>query len=601
LNSFNRLEAETTQRNVERAVNALQDSLTNLELTTEDYAEWDDTYNFIVEPDPYYIENNYFDQNMIDLDINLVLLINLAGETVFGKAFDLEQQQEIPLPPNIEAYIAAHPEQLLRPSDSQGAESGIILLPEGPVLFSTTPILTSQDEGPSRGTLIMGRFLNEAEIIELGELTNLTIDVERLDTSALPADFQAALEHVSLAAPTFIQPLDTETIAGYALLASVEEQPALLLRVTLPRSIYAEGRTALRYFLFSLLATGFIFGLITVALLERSVLSRLTQLGAGVDRVGREGDLGYRVEIQGQDEVARLAEDINSMLTALEFTQQELQEAKKVAEAANQAKSTFLANMSHELRTPLSAIIGYSELLMEEVENLTSSEVLTDLQRIRASGQHLLGLINDILDLSKIEAGKMKLDLSDFDVTDLIEEVVGTVEPLVFKNHNQLKVELPAAVGLMRADFGKLRQCLLNLISNAAKFTEEGAITLTVTLEPGSSPEDRSQEQASDQIFFTVTDTGIGIPQEQLQKLFQPFTQADSSTSRRFGGTGLGLVISRHFCQMMGGDITATSAGVPGQGSIFTIRLPLITQPKEASTEGSQSPEVISTALAGES
>jgi signal transduction histidine kinase len=331
---------------------------------------------------------------------------------------------------------------------------------------------------------------------------------------------------------------------------------------------------------------------VTIALLEKSVLSRLTRLSAGVSRVGREGDLAYRVEITGQDELAHLAEDINSMLTALEFTQQELQAAKKAAEAASEAKSSFLANMSHELRTPLSAIIGYSELLLEDIESLTVPELKADLQKIRTSGQHLLTLINDILDLSKIEAGKMKLDISNFDVTLVIDEIISTIEPLITKNHNILEINKPPEIGSMQADIGKLRQCLLNLLSNAAKFTENGRITLTVTIESPSVQTDGAAHP-DDWIVFTVTDSGIGIAPEQLDKLFQPFTQADNTTSRKYGGTGLGLVISRHFCQMMGGDITATSLGIPGQGTTFTMRLPLIVREKDAIAGGSQSQTIV--------
>lgn len=596
LNSFNNLEAQTTRRNVERAVNALQDSLTTLELTTKDYAEWDDTYNYIVEPNAGYIDNNFFDQNMVDLDINLVLLINNAGETIFGKAFDLETQQEIPFSPDLEDYMAANWDQLLQFAESQGGQKGIVLLADGPILISANPILTSLDQGPSRGVLIMGRFLNQAKVEELAELTNLEISLERLD-GALPGDFQAAFEHLSPTESLFIQPLEAETVAGYALLSDLYEQPALLLRITVARSIYAQGQRALRYFLFSLLATGLVFGLVTTALLEKSVLSRLTRLSAWVSRVGREGDLAYRVEITGQDELAQLAEDINSMLTALEFTQQELQEAKKAAEAASQAKSSFLANMSHELRTPLSAIIGYSELLLEDIERLTLPELTADLQRIRTSGQHLLALINDILDLSKIEAGKMKLDISNFDVSNVVDEIISTVEPLITKNHNTLEVHLPSERISMQADIGKLRQCLLNLLSNAAKFTENGRITLTVTLEPASTQEDGAAPQPGDWLVLKVTDTGIGIAPEQLRKLFQPFTQADNSTSRKYGGTGLGLVISRHFCQMMGGDIAATSPGIPGQGSTFTMRLPLIAREKETMAGKDRPQTVVTTSI----
>ncbi len=239
-----------------------------------------------------------------------------------------------------------------------------------------------------------------------------------------------------------------------------------------------------------------------------------------------------------------------------------LQEALHKAEAASRAKSTFLANMSHELRTPLNAIIGYSEMLEEEALESGLADIIPDTQKIRNAGRHLLTLINDILDLSKIEAGRMELYLEKFDLRNLIEEVVATLHPLVEKNHNQLQLSCSVNLGVMYADLTKIRQILFNLLSNALKFTEGGTVILTAT---------REQSGGSDWVYLQVSDTGIGMSAEQQQGLFQPFMQGDASTTRKYGGTGLGLAISRLFCQMMGGDITLESQ--LGVGSTFTVQL----------------------------
>jgi signal transduction histidine kinase/CheY-like chemotaxis protein len=233
---------------------------------------------------------------------------------------------------------------------------------------------------------------------------------------------------------------------------------------------------------------------------------------------------------------------------------------KEEAQAANHAKSAFLASMSHELRTPLNAIIGYSEMLSEEAMESNGANILPDLDKIRTAGKHLLELINTILDLSKIEAGKMELFPEVFAVERLVKDVVDVIGPLAKKNGNRVSVSVAPESGAMRADQIKLRQTLFNLVSNACKFTSHGEVRLKVWREPG------------DLMAFEVSDTGIGMTPAHVSTLFEPFVQADPSMSRRFGGTGLGLAISRRFARMMGGDIEASSE--PGKGSVFTLRIP---------------------------
>jgi signal transduction histidine kinase len=239
----------------------------------------------------------------------------------------------------------------------------------------------------------------------------------------------------------------------------------------------------------------------------------------------------------------------------------EIEEKSRQLAEASQHKSQFLANMSHELRTPLNAIIGVSEMLREDAEALKQDT--EPLDRVLGAGRHLLALINDILDLSKIEAGRMELQLETFPLAPLIADVVKTIEPLAAKNGNRVTVRCDAAIRTLQADQMRLRQALLNLLSNANKFTDHGTITIDTR---------QRKEKGRDWVTIAVADTGIGMTAEQIGKLFQEFSQADASTTRKYGGTGLGLAISKRFCQMMGGDITVESE--PGKGSVFTVRLP---------------------------
>jgi signal transduction histidine kinase len=275
----------------------------------------------------------------------------------------------------------------------------------------------------------------------------------------------------------------------------------------------------------------------------------------------RARDIG---PLEGQM-VQVLASTVGAGLVRLEQDTRatQLRVAKEAAEAADRTKSQFLANMSHELRTPLNAIIGYSEMLQETARDDGQEDFIPDLEKITTAGKHLLDLINDILDLSKIEAGRMTLNPEQFAVAPMIQQVLSTIHPLVQKNANTLDVCDTSNLGEMVADPMRLRQCLLNLLSNASKFTEKGTIRLTV---------ERINHQNKEWVVFRVSDTGIGMTPEQLQRLFKPFTQADASTTRKYGGTGLGLTISLKFCQMMGGDITVESE--PDKGSVFTIYLP---------------------------
>ncbi len=295
--------------------------------------------------------------------------------------------------------------------------------------------------------------------------------------------------------------------------------------------------------------------------LHRSVLVPIGKVSASARQ---SDDQFVPIELNTGDQLGKLVTAFNDLRARHIESTRALQAARDEALAANAAKSAFLAMMSHELRTPLNAVIGYSEMLKEELaEDGVTDTTMTDLSKITSAGKHLLELINSVLDLSKIEAGKIELEITQVSVQQLVDYAVSTVHPLIEPQGNRLVVQVPTDIGEVNSDPTRLRQVLLNLLSNAAKFTKQGVITL-------SARRERAAGQ-SEQLVFDVQDTGIGMTPEQQGKLFQAFVQADTSTTREYGGTGLGLVICRRLCQLMGGDVTVSS--VPGQGSCFTARV----------------------------
>ncbi|MGH8601367.1 MAG: response regulator [Gammaproteobacteria bacterium] len=341
------------------------------------------------------------------------------------------------------------------------------------------------------------------------------------------------------------------------------------------------------YKVFSGLFAGLLLLTATVSYwLNMHITRPLSALSAWATQVSQAKDFNARAIKHNDDEVGTLVDSLNTMLAELakqesirswnEILETEIRERKEVerdliamrnrAEAANKAKSQFLANMSHELRTPLNAIIGYSEMLQDVMtdEALDRAELSGDVDKIRSAGKHLLSLINDILDLSKIEAGKMDLSIEAFNADELIQDVIGTITPLAESRGNQLRINVEGEIGIIYSDVTKIRQILFNLLSNAVKFTHQGHVDLTCI---------RKHGEGGEEVVFSVHDTGIGISHENLDVLFKPFSQADASTTRKYGGTGLGLAISRSYAKMLGGEIEVDSE--VGRGSTFTVKFPV--------------------------
>ena len=395
LGGFAHLEEEDVRENVTRFQEALSEEVTQIDRTAGDWAPWDDTYAFIEDGNQEYIDSNLTDDTLVNLDLNLMLFVHSSGRLVFGRTVDLEQGASVPISASVEQELVGD-DFLLSHKDTDSSISGIVLLPEGPLLVASQPILTSDNRGPIRGTLIMGRYLDAAKLQELAVRTRLSVQVHRRDDADIPPDFEPAFSSLE-GDSVFVQPLDRDSIAGYTLLHDVYGQPALTLRIDTPREIYQQGMHYTLYLIVALTGLGLTFGLVAVFLLERFVLRRLASLRAAVKKIGASGDLRARVPVVGNDELSDLGAAINTTLNALERSQAERQRAQeelrllneqlvkeqREVEALNRSLEAKVRERTKELRLANEELSGRNSEL-QDARAQAATDALTGLRNHRA-------------------------------------------------------------------------------------------------------------------------------------------------------------------------------------------------------------------------
>jgi len=684
LSSFITLERNYAERNIERATHALATELTRLETTALDWSAWDDTYAFLEDGNSQYISANLTGETFLREQLNLMVFVHSSGRIVYAKAFDLDSQQEKPLPTTFPQSISP----LIVRAENESKLSGILLLPENPMLIVSLPVLTSQKKGPTRGTLILGRYLDTAKTQQFTEQTQWPVSFFRLNDPALSSGFETNFV-LSDEVPTFVQPLNNDTVAGYVLLKDIFGRYALVMRVDMSRDIYQQGKNNAIYFsvIIALFTITILIALLFV--LDRRILLRVGNIVESINRIGGNAGLSLRLPVTGKDELTRLSITINAMLESLQETQRGLEESEehyrglvsnvsvgvvragpepggvylevnpafekisgysreellqlKVADMYGDPKerkatlekmaadpnavvetqmrrkdgtlrivsikgapvkddggqilyfdaiiediterkqvekererlyqqekklrlelqeeirkrTEFTRALVHELKTPLTPIMASSELLVEE---LKQEPWLRLAKNIFEGARNLNRRIDELLDLARSEIGALKLNLQMIAPLEIIQEVITHTTPLAAENQQTLQTELPPSLPTICADEDRVRAILLNLINNAIKYTPPGG-KITV----------RARQEET-KVVVEIQDTGRGIDEKEMDRLFQPYHRMERDRER-LSGLGLGLALSKKFVEMHNGSLWVTSQ--KGIGSIFAFSLPI--------------------------
>ncbi len=498
MGSFAELEEQTVYQNVDRILKALSDDLANMNSTANDWAAWDETYQFVEDSNPQYIESNLIDSTLTNLRLSIMLFVHSSGKIVFRKAVDLQNEIEMSFPQSLEQHISDN-NFLLRHNDTESSITGLILLPEGTLLVVSRPIVTSFDEGPIHGTLIIGRYLDSAEIARLEEMTQVAFTVCRVDDSMLP-DFETAFSSLSPSSDSiFVQPGE-EDVAGYTFMKDVYGKPVLMMKAVMPRDIYKQGLATMRYFTASLHLAGLVVGVLAVLLLENQILSRITRLSKSIRGITESGDLSGRISIRGRDELSRLTEDINCMIETAEHSTQELRESQEQLAETNRAleeslkeKEVLLREIYHRVKNNMQIISSLLSLQSSYIKDEKMLDIFRDSQnRVKS-----MALVHEKLyqseNLARIDFDKYINSL----MRDLFQSYgtnAGRVTLKLEVEDISLGIDMAVPCGLV------INELVSNSLKHAFTDGREGEIKIVF-------------RAVGEEIELIVSDNGVGIPE----------------------------------------------------------------------------------------
>lgn len=578
--SFARLEAEMVAEDAQRVRQILAGELQILDGINQEWSAWNDTYDFMLGDNPEYADDYLYDGTLVSSNIDMMALFQRDGTPVWALMLDRSTGEVLDIDSVLDNLDMTKP-----PFDSLGpvkrTVSGALSSAHGPLLMVAKPVLRTDASGPPVGVLITGRRLTPGLAAKLSDRVGVPLRV--YDAGAIPSGLAGAWRALASSSST----LHTETrelsVASFQVQPDIWGRPAALLEAATPRRVTSIGSETVLAALVMLMVAVVLFSLALWWFLDRSVITPIRSLRDHVSTLRTQGDLARRLGLNRRDEVGALAEAFDALTERLQCSMEESEQARATAVTALQAKSEFLARMSHEIRTPMNGVLGMTSIMLES--NDVDDEQRHALETIYQSGRSLLAIIDDILDLAKIEAGKLRVVEEVADVRQLVGDCLTLLRPLATQADLALKAEIDQALApAYLVDAGRVRQVLTNLVGNAVKFTPAGSVAVAVYPVPAG-------------LRFAVADTGIGIQPENLHRVFDSFAQEDSRRSRRFGGTGLGLTISKQLVEMMGGTIGAESE--PDRGSTFWFDLPLVPAlPAVRSSQAVAAPSVRSTPLA---
>lgn len=567
-NSIEELEHQSAHKDIELFAGAMSTAGQDLATTAESWGAWDDTYVAVTDPEKFdaFIEANVSPETLAPIRVDLMAYVDYATPVTPYIYLSPDTGQAAPLASDFAQSLGAL--GLLDERDPTQGTRALAIIGGAPMILAVQPVTTNDFSAAAPGALIFGRRMNAKEIAQITEAHDLNVSITQQPLES---------DHYDLLSFDLGVIKHTDSIEGTVLtsmlLLDPRAQEVLALEMSSPREVYALAKRTLWLLTGTLVVVGLITLITSLIALNRTVLSRLTRLAYDVELIAAASNPSERITVAGNDELSGLGSSVNTMLESLEKTQARLERANienltyaiqleqsvEALKEADSAKDRFLAGMSHELRTPLNAIIGFSGLLEKGVAGDLNPEQRTQIGMIHSAGQHQLQLINDLLDLAKIRAGRIRLKSAAFSLNDLLRETAHLCEPLVAPEVLLILEESRKDVKLI-SDRARLLQVLLNLTGNAAKFTTLGSITIATRLH-------------NDCVTISITDTGIGIPSEDLARVLEEFAQVDSPSRSANKGTGLGLAISRQLTELLGGTLSMRSE--IGQGTVSEIELPL--------------------------